>query len=74
MSMLLIATVLIETFTYFCIFHDSKKKHDLCRPGYIYNSLQTGSPYGNQLASGDPVCNELYIYPGRHKSCFFLES
>ena len=27
---------------------------------------------GNQLTYGDPVCNEIYTYLGRHKSHFYV--
>ena len=29
---------------------------------------------GNKLSSGDLVCNVIYKYPGRHKSCLYVNS
>ena len=29
---------------------------------------------GNQLAYGDPVCNSIYIYPGRYKPQLFCRT
>ena len=37
-----------------------------------YTPQEDVEPYGNQLASGDIVCNAIYKSPGHHKPKFYV--
>ena len=40
---------------------------------YVHYMLQEGvESVGNQLSSGELVRNEIYIFPGRNKLCFYV--